>query len=440
MFERKPVNSLENRDPALIERITGIVRKTLWPYHRAEVRGLERIPGAGGVIYVGNHNGYPYMAEGWLFTAALYEAFGMSRFPYFLVHEHAIELPVINQVLTGYGGLGASSRNALRLVSGGHPMLIYPGAAEELMRPYRERARLRFNGRDAHVRLALRFNTPIVPVAAVGGHSTAIILDDLPWLAELLGIKERFNLGAWPLMLSIPWGLTLGPIIPPYVPWPAKIIVEALEPIHFARTGREAARDPVWVQKCAAKVERAIASAVERLERERVEKHGLLRFALGKAVEHIERALELGDGGGVRLPALPRFTEHVDIRGLFPATPEESGARADEPARAERRGVTARARFTAAERRRIVREAATRGVAAVCDEHGVSRSTVYRWRRALREQARARASSSARARRDDARIRRAVLKARRGARVVDVCREHGISRSTFYRWKSRLDE
>lgn len=140
-----------------------------------------------------------------------------------------------------------------------------------------KRTRVRFQGRSGYVRLALKCNTPIVPIIAVGGHSTALILDDLSWLAEAIGAKSKLRLGSWPLMLSFPWGLTLGPVILPYLPWPSKTIIEVLDPIVLPPASSAGVSEKAWVEQCAQRVERTIEDALTRLEAERVSKqHGLM--------------------------------------------------------------------------------------------------------------------------------------------------------------------
>jgi 1-acyl-sn-glycerol-3-phosphate acyltransferase len=261
---------LDQRDPALIATATAIFKRTIWPYHRAEVRGLDRIPAHHGAIYVGNHNGYPYMTEFYLLTSAIFAKYGMSRYPYILGHDFTLSLPLANQFLTGYGCIRASRDNARRVLDLDESLLIYPGGDEELMRPHRDRARLKFQGRAGHVRLALAYNKPIVPVIAVGGHSTALIIDDLRWVAQVIGAKRKLRVSAWPLMLSIPWGLTLGPFIPPYLPWPSRIIVEVLEPIVFPSARSVGIDEATWVRACALRLERVLEDGLRRLEAERV--------------------------------------------------------------------------------------------------------------------------------------------------------------------------
>jgi 1-acyl-sn-glycerol-3-phosphate acyltransferase len=103
MLKRNNPDLLDHRDPRFIENVAGAVKRTVWPYHRAEVRGRHRIPRNNGVIYVGNHNGYPYMSEMFIFTSALFDKFGMGRYPYILAHDLPLKLPLLNQLLTSYG-------------------------------------------------------------------------------------------------------------------------------------------------------------------------------------------------------------------------------------------------------------------------------------------------------------------------------------------------
>jgi len=272
MFALNDPDRMDNRSPRFIASAVSLFERTIWPYHRAEVRGLERIPRDQNVIYVGNHNGYPYMTEFFLFTSALFTRLGIDRYPYILAHDFSLKLPLINPFLTNYGCVRASLDNARRVLEQRESLLVYPGGDGELMRPYRERTRLRFQGRMGYARLAIEYGRPIVPVVAVGGHSTALIVDDLRWLAELTGARRKLRVGAWPLMLSIPWGVTLGPFIPPYLPWPSRILIEALEPIVLPPASSTGMTGKAWARACADRVERTIEDALVRLEAERTGK------------------------------------------------------------------------------------------------------------------------------------------------------------------------
>ncbi|MEO5725533.1 MAG: 1-acyl-sn-glycerol-3-phosphate acyltransferase [Byssovorax sp.] len=409
-------NSLENRDPGFIKKLTSILDSTLRPYHRTEVRGLSRVPRSDGLIYVGNHNGYPYMSDAWLLTSALFNEYGMSRYPYILMHELPLKLPLLNQLFTRYGCVRASGQCATSVLDRGIPLLVYPGADVELMRPHRDRTRVRFNGRTSHVRFALKYGVPIVPVVAVGSHSTAMILDDLPWLAQGLGAKSALGIHAWPLMLSIPWGLTLGPIIPPYLPWPSKIIIEALEPMTWTRTGADGQGR---IAECAAQVEQAIESALVRLEAERLAHErpplAMLRDAVVKA--------------------LPWIEAHLDelVRWLVAAGARLLGLSGrGEAAKAASSEVMKAASKVASDLRHDVD--LFRGMLERSDRKVVAVPVAVAPPAPVPVPV---AQVGAKPRFTESQIRDVLAQASRGKSITHVCRETGISASTFYRWRSR---
>lgn len=261
------IDSFDNRDEGLIRLVAKLVEHTILPYHRAEVRGIERIP-PGGALYVGNHNSYAYMPHTYLFVLAAYRRFGMDAVPYGVMHEVLLSWPFVNQIMSPLGAVRASHENGERLLRAGKKVLVYPGGDVDALRPFRDRDRIVFDGRHGYVRLALRTGVPIVPVVAAGAHSTFVIVDDLRWLAEWLGARTKWRLKAWPLTLSIPWGVTLGPTFP-FVPFPSKILIEVLAPLVFSRAGSEAAEDEAYVTSCARRVETFMQAALTRLAVER---------------------------------------------------------------------------------------------------------------------------------------------------------------------------
>src|SRR5262245_58485278 len=76
MLELNDPDSLDVRNPDFIAWVAGTLRRTVWPYHRVEVRGQHRLPTNKQVIYIANHNGYPYMTEMFIFTSLLFEKLG----------------------------------------------------------------------------------------------------------------------------------------------------------------------------------------------------------------------------------------------------------------------------------------------------------------------------------------------------------------------------
>ena len=261
------IDNLDNRKESVIARMATLVDQMLTPYFRAEVRGLERIP-PGAALYVGNHNGGLLMPEGMLLGAALYRTLGMAAMPYGLGHEFAISVPVLHELVVRLGAVRASHSNALRLFERGAKVLVYPGGDYEAMRPYRDRDRIVFGGRNGYIRLALRAGVPLVPIVAAGAHQTFLILDDGRWLAKLLHADRLLRVKVWPITHCLPWGIVVGPGLL-YWPWPTRILIEALPPIQFERQGEEAASDEAYVRACADQVEALMQAALTRLAAER---------------------------------------------------------------------------------------------------------------------------------------------------------------------------
>lgn len=260
-------DALDNRDERFIAWLVELVAKTIEPYHRSEVRGAERVP-EGPALYVGNHNSFAYTPDTYLFCAEVYRQHGIDAVPYGLAHEWILTLPFVNQAIAPMGAVRACHDNGERLLRAGKKVLVYPGGDLDAMRPFRRRHEIVFDGRSGYVCLALRTGVPIVPVVSAGAHSTIVIVDDMRGVAEAFGLVDAWRVKAFPITLSIPWGLTLGPP-PPFVPFPSRILVDLLEPIRFERSGPEAAADDDYVDACAALVRERMQVALTRLAGER---------------------------------------------------------------------------------------------------------------------------------------------------------------------------
>ncbi len=257
---------LPDRDLAFMERALRVVERLLLPYHRASLRGIEHVP-HGPVLFVGNHNGATYSGDTWIFAVHLWRALGVEAMPHGLGHDFVFRVPILGNALRRVGAVNARPDAAEQLLRGGRNVMVYPGGDLDAMRPHRARNEVRFGGRHGFVRTALRAGVPIVPVAAQGAHDTLFVLDDGVRLARLIGADRRWRMKVWPVALTMPWGLTVGPT-PPYLPFPARIRMEVLPPVRFDRTGEDAANDEAYVAECAAHVEALIQAAVLRLAKE----------------------------------------------------------------------------------------------------------------------------------------------------------------------------
>ncbi len=265
LFRHYDVDSIDNMDYERLDLFYRLAHGILEGYFRAEVRHLDRI-GPGKALYVANHSGGILTFDSFVFGCALYRERGPEYMPNGLGHD-IIDWPVFNQIVAPIGAVRASHDNAHRLFEADRKVLVYPGGDYDDMRPWRHRYRVVFGGRTGYMKLALRESVPIVPIVCAGGHNTLIVIDDLRWLARGLRLNKLFRTEVWPLTLSIPWGLTLG-VLPAYIPFPAKFLMEAGAPITFDRTGPEAAEDPEYVRYCADIVEADMQATLSRLAAE----------------------------------------------------------------------------------------------------------------------------------------------------------------------------
>lgn len=257
-------DQIDNRNDRLMRATAGVIHRVLRPYHRAEVRGLEHVPD-GPALFVGNHNGATLSIDTFLFCTELYRQRGLEHVPHGLAHDLVVDLPVLNHLVCQWGGVRASHENARRLFERGRKIMVYPGGDAEATRPHRRRNEVDFYGRTGFARLAIANEVPIVPVVAHGAHNTLFIVHDFPGLARALGVDRRFRYSTWPLAVLAPWGVWFGPT-PPYLPFPARITVEVLEPVEVTG-GAAAAQDDEYVADVAGVVQARLQQALTRLAR-----------------------------------------------------------------------------------------------------------------------------------------------------------------------------
>jgi 1-acyl-sn-glycerol-3-phosphate acyltransferase len=242
---RVPEADLDDRDPDYIrETLPGLWLLASF-YFRADVRGLDRIPPEGPVLIVGNHSGGNVTPDTVVFTLAFSGHFGVERRLHPLVHNLVLAMPLPYR-LAKFGCVAASHDNARLALERGGAVLVYPGGDWEVHRPSWESGKVDFAGRKGFIKLALDNDVPIVPLVAVGGQETAVFLSRGDRLASALRLDKLFRLKVLPVSLSIPWGLNVGDMLGHW-PLPAKLTVEAMEPIHLReRFGRDPDVDEVY--------------------------------------------------------------------------------------------------------------------------------------------------------------------------------------------------
>lgn len=264
--------SLDDRDPQIIEKLMPFFGWVYKYYFRVQTDGWEQIPPTGKLLLIGSHNGGLAAPDTVMMTYDWFRQFGTDRLAYALMDPKIWQfLPGLARLATQVGTIHPHPELARAALRRGAAILIYPGGAQDVFRPYCLRNRIYFHGHKGFIKLALQEEVPIIPFISHGAHSTLIVLADIyPQLRQLhdLGMPwwEKIDLGVFPLYLGLPWGLAIGPL--PNIPLPVKLHTRVCPTIVFERYGEEAARDREYVEQCYRQVCEQMQSQLEQLVQE----------------------------------------------------------------------------------------------------------------------------------------------------------------------------
>ena len=261
-------SALAQRNPKVI---ASLLPKWEWAYEHyfnVKTEGWHHVPPQ--ALFVGSHNGGLAAPDLLMLMVDWFRRFGCERPMYGLMHPKVWEMsPEAAQLGARCGAVPAKPRFAIAALQRGASVLVFPGGAQDVFRPHRDRHRIQLAGRTGFIKLALRENVPIVPVISCGAHDTFIVLGDCyeqaKWLNKkgLLPWVKGIDPEVFPIYLGWPWGLAIGPL--PNVPWPHQIHTRVCAPIKFERTGRAAAKDSHYVQACYHQVVQQMQTELDHL-------------------------------------------------------------------------------------------------------------------------------------------------------------------------------
>lgn len=269
-----PADDLAARDPRFVSLLVDLARALGRYYFRLEVEGVENLPARGGALLVGNHNGGLVAMEPFFTATAVWDRFGPERAVYALGHDFLFDDPMLRRYAQRLGVLRAGRESARRALDAGHFVLVYPGGDLDAFRPFRDRGKIVLGGRTGFVKLALRAGVPIIPVVTAGAHEQLIVLSRGDHAARLLHMHEWARTAVLPIILAIPWGVTIGFV--PYVPLPTQTTIAIGEPITWPHLTPEAADDPDAVAGAYEDVRTRMQATLDRLDEGR-------RFLRGRA-------------------------------------------------------------------------------------------------------------------------------------------------------------
>jgi 1-acyl-sn-glycerol-3-phosphate acyltransferase len=217
-------------DPGFTRQIKNWVGPVIKRYFRAEVRGLDSVPAAGGALVVSNHSGGMFTPDVLVFAPAFYDKFGFDRPVYTLAH-YGVFIGPLSGWLRRAGVIEASRENAAKALRDGAVVLVFPGGDYDSYRPTFTENVIDFAGRTGYVRTAIETGVPIVPMVSIGAQETQLFLARGDSIARRLGLT-RARMEIAPISIGFPFGLSM--IFPPNLPLPSKIVTRVLEPIDVA--------------------------------------------------------------------------------------------------------------------------------------------------------------------------------------------------------------
>ncbi len=201
-------------------KLYGSLARHVYNYFRPEIHGIENVPDKR-VLIVPNHSGQLPFDGLVISTACLLKA-RPPRLLRAMAERWVPTLPFVNEAFSRSGVVLGDPINCRNLLLDDQAILVFPEGTRGSGKPFSERYRLANFGRG-FMRLALQTESPIVPVAVVGGEESIISLYNWKGLARLLQMPYA------PISPFLP---ILGPLA--YLPLPVKFHVYFGEPMHFS--------------------------------------------------------------------------------------------------------------------------------------------------------------------------------------------------------------
>jgi len=215
-------------------------------YWRVETTGIERIPVQGRALLVANHGGQiPW--DGLMLNTAVFNDHPAQRLVRVLYEEWLPRMPFASTWLVRLGQTLYTEDNGIRLLEQDEVVAVFPEGEAGLGKTIRERYQLARFGAGEFIKMALRTQAPLIPVAVVGAEETYISLFQSRSLARLTGLPHV------PITPTFPWLGLLG-----LVPLPTKWTLDFGEPIPLDGYGPDAADNLILVAQLSDRVRHTV--------------------------------------------------------------------------------------------------------------------------------------------------------------------------------------
>jgi 1-acyl-sn-glycerol-3-phosphate acyltransferase len=235
------------------ERLEEVVDRTLFAFlyrywFRAEVQGVENVPGAGGALLVASQ-GAAVWTGGPMIAKALRERSRQPRPVHLLIDAPLQAIPGLGMLCTKLGAIPDHPANVHRLLFDERQLVLaFPEPAQGAGNAPPESGGRRSLEGASLIDVAVRAGAPIVPIAVLGAEAAS------PLFAPIDRIRRMTRLPQVPLSSGLPL--------------PAKFRIRFLAPLITAKWGRDAA-DARTVQALEQEVRALIHANLVEMDAER---------------------------------------------------------------------------------------------------------------------------------------------------------------------------
>lgn len=180
-------------------------------YFKVEAFGLENIPKEGRCLIIPNHSGQlPF--DGMLVAYAMLTNPNGPRAPKAMVEKFLPTVPFIGNWLNSVGAVIGDPVNCERMLDSEEAVIVFPEGVRGSNKLYKQKYQLQRFG-TGFMHLAMKHNTPIIPVAVIGMEESIRAYANIKPVAKLLGMP-------------------VAPLVLPYI-FPSKVYIYFGEPMYF---------------------------------------------------------------------------------------------------------------------------------------------------------------------------------------------------------------
>ncbi len=224
-------------DPEVLEAVIPFFEFLYRKYWRVTMTGLEHVPNTGRALFVVNHSGQlPF--DGAMLATGIKLDHPRNRLVRTMFASWFPTLPFAATLFVKCGQVTATEDNGIRLLENDELVSVFPEGIKGVGKLYKDRYQLVRFGRGGFIRMALKTQTPILPVSVVGAEETYMSLAKSDLIAKMIGFPF------FPITPTFPWLGLLG-----VIPMPTKWYIDIGEPILMDGYGSKADQNLLLVSQ-----------------------------------------------------------------------------------------------------------------------------------------------------------------------------------------------